>query len=72
MSQSRSYKNIVSLSVLIEVDSFISVYFFSVFFSQLMTVRTVVVFHLIAAVTIIFFARARAVTLENVNLIVQV
>ena len=37
-----------------------------------MTVRTVVVFHLIAAVTIILVARVRAVTLESVNLIVQV
>ena len=46
--------------------------FSTVFFSQLMTVQTVVVFHLIAAVKIIIFARARVVTLENVNLIVQV
>ena len=37
-----------------------------------MIVQIVVVFHLIAAVRIIYFARARAVTLENVNLIVQV
>ena len=37
-----------------------------------MTVQTVAVFHLIAAVKIIFFVRARAVTLENVSPIVQV
>ena len=46
--------------------------FVTAFFSQLMTVRIVVVFHLIAAVKIIIFARARVVTLENVSLIVQV
>ena len=37
-----------------------------------MIVQIVVVFHLIAAVKIIIFARARAVTLENVSLIVEV
>ena len=52
--------------------SYPDVSFFSVFFTQLMTVQTVVAFHLIAAVRITFFARARVVTLENVNLIVQV
>ena len=46
--------------------------FFLSCISQLMTVQIVVVFHLIAVVRIIFFARARAVTLENANLIVQV
>lgn len=37
-----------------------------------MTVQTVVAFHLTAAVKITFFAKARVVTLENVNLIAQV
>ena len=37
-----------------------------------MIARTVKVFHRIAAVRITIFARARAVTLESVNLIVQV
>jgi len=37
-----------------------------------MTVQIVMAFHLIAAVRIISFARARAVTLESVNLIAQV
>ena len=37
-----------------------------------MIVQIVMVFHLIAVVKIIIFARARVVTLENVSLIVQV
>jgi len=37
-----------------------------------MIARTVKVFHRIAAVRITIFARARAVTLESVNLIVQI
>ena len=37
-----------------------------------MTVQIVMVFHLIAAVRIIYFARARVVTLESANLIAQV
>ena len=37
-----------------------------------MIARTVVAFHLIAAVRITFFAKARVVTLENVDLIAQV
>jgi len=37
-----------------------------------MTVQIVMVFHLIAAVRIIYFARARVVTLESANLIAQI
>ena len=37
-----------------------------------MTVQIAMVFHLIAVVRITIFAKARAVTLENVNLIAQV
>ena len=41
-------------------------------FSQLMSVQIAMVFHLIAVVRITIFAKARVVTLENVNLIAQV
>lgn len=62
----------VSDYMYVSVSTRISLMFFSVFVSQLMTAQTVMVSHLIVVVKIIYFARTRVVTLENASLIVQV